>query len=744
MKNKGGIRNNKGAAKVLLFTAELAAGFVFSGTHMSGASAFADISIAGAAGLAGSAAVLLGSLLYSFISGSVGRNIVKLAAMVLILIAKLLMDNKRDPRSNGIFTAICVLLAGTAVSAVIGELFYKLIFYIFYSSLAGFTAYSLSRIAEDVKKGRSADLTAGSGCFYAVVFTIYEASLCSVDMPLLNIGIITGAAVTVTAAHFYGYIGGVICGSLTVCASFLASAETGMTVVLLPAVGLFTGYLPRRRASVSAGIFCAAGFMLMVLTGMTENGIDIMLNYILGAGIFLAVSPYFSDKRIRTQAQYIAEMPMILEKRSSFMSDSIGSIRRETAQLAAVLAKQKKAEIQTVNELVKVCDKCYRRHLCRRQGSTSQKGLERLNVMMEISQENFPQELDTCIRRNELIRARNKMIHSDTLAKLMEMRTADCHGLLGEQMRMTEDIIRTMGSVPKLRRSEPISRRMREKLEKFGFVPSYVTAYYNNSGRLLAEMYFSAENAPNSVTRICDLISDELRTAFSISEPVNSGKEVRLRLFEKPAYSLEVCTASRRAEGSEESGDTFTVFSDGTGTGYVLLSDGMGSGRDAAFESGLTAELFKRLTTCGADCMTAVKMINSIMLTKSTEENFATLDVLRIDLDTCGLTVIKSGAAPTVIRHGREVTKVSARTFPVGMYERSEAYVTDCEFSEGDIAIMFSDGVSENEYLFIKELLLRSDDLKNIVDEICSKAPKFSHSDRTDDVTVIGVRVVSA
>ena len=115
MKRKVELRNNKNATMLLIFIAELAAGFVFSGTKMSGASTFADISIAGASGLSGCAAVFMGSLLYSFLSGTIGRNIVKLAAMVLLLIAKLLMENKRDPRSCGIFTSVCVFLAGTAV-----------------------------------------------------------------------------------------------------------------------------------------------------------------------------------------------------------------------------------------------------------------------------------------------------------------------------------------------------------------------------------------------------------------------------------------------------------------------------------------------------------------------------------------------------------------------------------------------------------------------------------------------------
>ena len=65
------------------------------------------------------------------------------------------------------------------------------------------------------------------------------------------------------------------------------------------------------------------------------------------------------------------------------------------------------------------------------------------------------------------------------------------------------------------------------------------------------------------------------------------------------------------------------------------------------------------------------------------------------------------------------------------------------DFEDGDIVIMFSDGIDESEYRFIKELLLSGDDLKHIVSEICAKAELFRPTVRTDDVTVIGIRVKS-
>lgn len=82
-------------------------------------------------------------------------------------------------------------------------------------------------------------------------------------------------------------------------------------------------------------------------------------------------------------------------------------------------------------------------------------------------------------------------------------------------------------------------------------------------------------------------------------------------------------------------------------------------------------------------------------------------------------------------------------TFPIGIYSKSEIFSYDCDFEENDIIIMFSDGINENEYRFIKELLLSSDDLKKIVDEIVAKANIFNPTLHIDDITVIGMRAVS-
>jgi stage II sporulation protein E len=167
----------------------------------------------------------------------------------------------------------------------------------------------------------------------------------------------------------------------------------------------------------------------------------------------------------------------------------------------------------------------------------------------------------------------------------------------------------------------------------------------------------------------------------------------------------------------------------------------MGSGRGAAVESRMVVSMFRKLITSGVNYSSAIKLINSIMLTKSREESFATLDAVRIDPDSGTLTVIKSGAAATLIRHGDKVMKISSPTCPIGIVEEAESFSETYDFDENDIIIMFSDGINENEYRFIKELLMCSSDIKSIVDEICAKAELFNSNIRQDDVTVIGVKI---
>ena len=736
------IKDWKYTGDVIAYAVSTAAGYLLSGTAIGGVASFADISAAGALEFPLAAAVFTGSLVHSIIYGSVGRNIVKISSLALIVIIKMFLEPRNDPKLNGINTGVSVFVSGAAVSAVIGELTYKLMFYTFYGGLAGFTAYSAAMLLHSVKKQKVIDLSERGGFSCAVVYIAAISSLCAVKLPAVNIGIITGAVVTLTGAYFYRQTGGVLCGALTVCGAFLSSSASGMSVVLLPVAGLLTGFFSRQSPQTAAGAFTALSFVMMVLTGISSASVGSMIDIICSAFLFIPISSHFSDKWVKTGGEYTVAFPDMINTRMGFLSDTFKELRTESERISDMLTEGSDIEREIDENSDAVCSMCYRKPFCwKSDKGNTYRGFSKLAQMCEFSRESFPAELTDCLHKDELIDAFSRSSHEKAAAKLMEMRFSESRSLLHEQMQITEELIRSTGERLNVRCSETVSRSISAKLRKFGFEPTSVIAYYNNRNRLLAEIYLSADNAPESNTRICDLIADELHLQLECTEIVRSHSELQLRVFEKPAYRLEVYAASSCAENESANGDTHTVFTDGAGIGYVVLSDGMGTGKNASIESRMVVGLFKRLITGGVDLSSAIKLINSIMVTKSREESFATLDVLRIDLDECGLTVIKSGAAATLIRHRGGVLKITAPTFPIGIYEHSEIFTRECEFEAGDIVIMFSDGISENAYPFIKELLLGGDDIRHIVSEICSKAEVFNPTIHADDVTVIGVKV---
>ena len=738
------LRENPSAAMFVGFMGALGAGLLLSGTEIAGVSSFADISLSGALPLPFSAAVLVGSLVRSIVVQSVGKNIVRLSAMMIMVVVRMFTERLRDAKACGILTAAAVLISGTAVSAIIGEAAYKLLFYVFYGALSGYVTYCISQVITGLKRKAVIDLSSASGSSYAVAYIMLISALCSVSVLGLNLGVIVGVTVTLTAAYYYRQTGGAVCGALTSCGAFLASADVGMSVVLLSVAGLLTGCLYRIKCSMSAAFFLGVNFMLIILSGITENGIYSMFNFIIAAIVFVLTSPYYSDKRLKTGNESAAVMPMITGTRMSFLSGTVRALRKDSERLTGLLSAESSKSDPTDEAERRICTDCYRRNVCWRSGyNETLRGFRKLSAMNEFSEESFPYELEDCLHRDELKAEFENSRRERSTEKLMEMRSSDSRAMLCEQIRAVEDITESAGVEEPFRYSAPVSSVVRDKLCRFGLEPRNVIAGYNEHERLMIELYFGINDSHENTTRICDLISDELGIPLCASEPVQSDKEVRLRLFEAPEYKAEIYGATSGADDSCENGDSFTCFGDGSGREYVVLSDGMGSGRNAAIGSRMAVNIFKRLISGGLGSAPAIKLINSILLTKPGDEGFATLDALIMDLDTCAVTLIKSGAAATMIRRGDEVLKVSAPTFPIGIYEQSEAFTDSLQLADGDILIMFSDGITENEYRFIRELLLGSDDIRHIVDEICAKAEVFNPAVHADDVTVIGVKITS-
>lgn len=699
-------------------------GFALSGSSIGGVASFADISLCGAFPLPYSAAAFIGALMRCIISDSVGRSIVKLAAMTMIIAAKMFTERSNKPAICGIITAVSIFISGAAVSVLIGEFSEKLLFYAFYGAVGGFVSTSLNRLAASLKSRKVIDLSGASGCAYGIVYIVFTASLCSVRLDAVNLGIITGAAFTLGAAFFYRSLGGIVVGALSAAGALFASAELGTTAAMLPLAGFLAGFLNRRRIVASALFFALSCFMLCVLTGAAAE-MQMTLSIICGVSLFVAAAPHYSDKWVSAAEASGGESADVNASKKNFLSDVIEAVRLDSGRIAAALAAVHKNDVSDKDTAKKICGDCYRRSICR--------------LDYESAEEIMPILPEDCSNRQKIAEELEKNMRGRIADQLMRLRFSDDRELLNEQLKIMGELVRSTAERADMRFSASKSRDVSEYLRDRGMKPLRVEAYYNSANRLIVEIYFDNGEIPESTERICDLASDCLEIELISAPKVNSAKETRISLYEPPAYSVEIFSAGSRA--AEVSGDSTAVFSDGEGVKYIVLSDGMGTGKNAAVDSHMVIGMFRKLICGGMEFSSAVRLINSVMVTKSRDESFATFDSVRLDLDRCVMTSIKSGAASTIIKKGGDVIKISAPTFPIGITGQAEIYTTQYELEADDMIIMFSDGIGENAHLFIKELLLGGGDIREIVRSVAKKASVFNSSARPDDVTVIGIKI---
>ncbi len=722
------ITDNKILVNVFQMLLSFGGGFLLSGTTLGGVNSFADISLTGAVNLPCAASAFSGAVVRCVLTDSVGKCIVKLCTMAIIVILKMFSAAFNKPLVSGILTASAVIVSGCGISGIIGEFPEKLMFYILYGLIAGGAAYSASELWNGFNKDNTINLGGKRGNLAGIIYVITSASLCSLALPYLNVGLAFISTITIFAAYFFGGYGGVICGALGASGAFFASTETGTSAAILPVTGLIAGFAGKNKFLFSTVTYVLSCFLLGIFMGESYN-FGYAVSILSGGGIFLASAPYLKDRELFLRflkKENYSEREYI---KADFLSDVIEAVRCDSGKISAAIAASNSAVKTESDDCNKICEVCYRKGVCGG-GKT------------EISGEIIPVIPQDCVHRKQVSDEYERLFRLRTTHRIMELRYSEERRFLSEQFRIIADIIRETGESCNIRYSDSLRKRIENSLKNHNIKFQRVMAGYTNSERITAEIFFSCGEIAESAERICGILSDTLGVRLMPSAAVSSAKELKIGIYQPGQYKLEIHSASKCASGCKISGDSASVFTDSTGKQYIVLSDGMGSGKNAAVDSHMVIGMFRRLVCGGMKPQSAVRVVNSVMVTKSREESFATLDALIVDSDNGKAVSVKSGAAPTIIRKGGDVIKLSSTVFPIGIVEEAELFETEHSISDGDMIIMFSDGITENAYLFIKELLLGGNDIKEIVREIAVKAEVFNPSVRSDDVTVIGVKVI--
>ncbi len=198
----------------------------------------------------------------------------------------------------------------------------------------------------------------------------------------------------------------------------------------------------------------------------------------------------------------------------------------------------------------------------------------------------------------------------------------------------------------------------------------------------------------------------------------------------------------RPKEGESVSGDCGSTFETGAGELCLLLSDGMGSGEEARRESALAVRLIERFLRAGIAARPALSTLNSALnLRAELSDSFTTVDLLTLSLKNGEGEVYKYGAAPSYVKRGRRVHRVSCSCLPAGLAEdMAPPETTRVRLESGSFFVMVTDGVADStDDGWLRSLLesWEGENPQQLVSAIL--ADSYEHKGTRDDAGVLAL-----
>ncbi|MEI7027665.1 stage II sporulation protein E [Paenibacillus sp. y28] len=247
---------------------------------------------------------------------------------------------------------------------------------------------------------------------------------------------------------------------------------------------------------------------------------------------------------------------------------------------------------------------------------------------------------------------------------------------------------------------------------------------------------------------LSDILGENIAVKKEQSAPNGEGAST-VMLASAKEYEVETGVAYAAKGGELLSGDSFSTAELGNGKFAVALSDGMGNGERARAESSAALSILQQLLRSGMDERLAVKSVNSVLLLRSSDEMYATVDVALIDLYHAKTTFLKIGSTPSFIKRGQEVIPVSSSNLPVGILQDIDIDLVRLQLLPGDMLIMMTDGIYDapghavNKDLWMRRMIqeIEVQDSQEFADCLLERIVRHHQGDIVDDMTVVVARI---
>ena len=677
-----------------------------------------------------------------------------IAAAFAVVAVKLLLGGLKRLSSNPIFLSAMAFLASFLTSAVtLSGLNFNFLSVLCESLFSAMGAFFVCRCFNSFKNA-AAGLRADELASLSVLIGMALTGINGFTFNGISLGHILGIAVILTASKYGGILSGSVSG-ITVSFAMCLSGVSGEIAVVYAFTGLIAGVFSSFGKYVQTAVPLVFSLAGSVISGNPVLIAQTVIEAALGSALFLAVPRragirlgklFSAYPRLSAPDGVKRSLSMRLDIAAGALCDVSGTVEQVAAELSKINSPDFGSVITAVEQ--DACAGCKLRLHCweSKRDDTLKAVLEMTNAVKsgERSPENAaPEEFKgRCLRVARVANAAYRR-YSDYASRIAaENRIDEVRGVVSDQFDGISAMLSELSR--ELEKDDRFDNSAAEKaaaaLKNLDIRVEECSSKTDKYGRMTIEMRVKKD--PSLIInklQVMKMVSVVCERDFDIPSVSENGGEIFIVLNEHAALRVDVGVEQKCASDSAMCGDAYKYFFDGRGHFIMILSDGMGTGGRAAVDGAMASGLMCRLIKAGFGYDCSLRILNSSMLFKSTDESLATVDIASIDLFTGRVELYKAGAAPTLVRRSGRTGKAESTSLPAGILREVSFDKAVVRCKENDIVVLMSDGAVSEGTEWIKDEIegFEGGTAEQLSERICEGAKRRRTDGHEDDITVM-------
>lgn len=723
--------------------------------------------------------VLAISVILGMITGGIGEQVyITISAMVLFNAFNLLFKNKKKNLNlrYALIGFAGILIPGLLTTYLQGFLLYDVL----KNFLQGFIAFvlvfvfrSAVPVIYDLKDKYS--LTNEEMVSVAIISALAIAGLGNIRVLAFDIKDIIAVLIVLWFSYSCGSGIGSAVGVVMGLAVSISSSAPPFIIASYAFCGVLSGVLGKLgKVGPCIGFIMGNAIITLYINGSIEALINLK-DIIISIVMFLVIPQRFveiitggflrSFDKENVRKNYSTRIKEITIDRLNRFASAFKELSRTFGEISETKVVTDRQDITSLFDRVadKVCKDCSLCMHCwdRNFYNTYQvmfKIVERLDSKGRIEEKDIPDYfLERCERICDFVEEVNNIYEIFRVDMVWKSKLGESRSLVSQQLDGLSRVISNLASEISIDihfRSDWEDAVLVE-LNKAGVRATEVIVYENKWKKYEVSVFHKGCGGRRICVSVIEKVVSEIvgrRMAKEISECSGTLKHgcCALKLVEEDTFRVTTGVAKMSKYDDTVSGDSYTFMNTGDGRYIIAISDGMGTGQRASVQSQATVSLLEQFMESGFDKDTAIKIINSILVLKSDDECFSTMDMTVIDLYEGDVEFVKVGAVPTyIIRdEGGCAEIIRSASLPAGLLCNIEVELIHKRVNSGDFIVMMTDGLVDsfkcaNGEKDLIRLLgeIMSKNPQEIADTILQKAFENCEGRPVDDMMVVVAKV---